>query len=146
MCTALGFEVTKLRRVRIMNVHLAGLAQGHWRYLTAEETQGVMRLVAGSNKGASASKLPPAERPVKFDKTPAKGPGGARPQDKKATRPDNKAPKPRRKDAETEKTGPKAGKKAPAANRAAEGPVKGTRGGSKSSSYKAYRDGSKKGR
>ncbi len=48
MCEALGFKVTRLKRVRIMNVHLGSLKTGHWRYLTAEEQAGLQRMVATS--------------------------------------------------------------------------------------------------
>lgn len=56
MCTALGFEVQRLKRVRIMNVHLGKLASGQWRYLTPEETKTLMQLVASSRADAGASK------------------------------------------------------------------------------------------
>lgn len=37
MCTALGYEVKSLRRIRIMNIHLDGMAVGEWRDLTRKE-------------------------------------------------------------------------------------------------------------
>ena len=37
MCSALGFNVMKLRRVRIMNIHLGDLPIGKWRDLTGNE-------------------------------------------------------------------------------------------------------------
>lgn len=37
MCTALGYSVRSLKRVRIMNIHLEGLNTGQWRDLTDEE-------------------------------------------------------------------------------------------------------------
>jgi 23S rRNA pseudouridine2604 synthase len=37
MCSALGYNVRKLRRIRIMNIHLGDLKVGHWRDLTSEE-------------------------------------------------------------------------------------------------------------
>nr|MBF6634807.1 23S rRNA pseudouridine synthase F [Planococcus sp. (in: firmicutes)] len=40
MCTALGYEVRALQRVRIMNILLGDLAVGEWRDLTdAERTE-----------------------------------------------------------------------------------------------------------
>lgn len=39
MCSALGYEVTALRRTRIMHIALGSLAVGKWRYLTADELQ-----------------------------------------------------------------------------------------------------------
>ncbi|MCL4112526.1 UNVERIFIED_CONTAM: hypothetical protein GTU68_061033 [Idotea baltica] len=50
MCTALGYEVTKLKRVRIMNIKLGNLPLGKWRELTPEEMQKINSLVAGSSK------------------------------------------------------------------------------------------------
>ncbi|KZE63763.1 23S rRNA pseudouridine synthase F [Fictibacillus phosphorivorans] len=37
MCKALGYEVEKLERIRIMNIHLHALEVGKWRYLRDEE-------------------------------------------------------------------------------------------------------------
>lgn len=37
MCSALGFRVRRLVRVRIMHIRLDGLAPGRWRDLTAQE-------------------------------------------------------------------------------------------------------------
>ncbi|MBD7965770.1 pseudouridine synthase [Fictibacillus norfolkensis] len=37
MCKALGYEVEKLERIRIMNIHLHALEAGKWRYLRDEE-------------------------------------------------------------------------------------------------------------
>lgn len=37
MCSALGYEVRALQRIRIMNIHLGNLATGEWRDLTAAE-------------------------------------------------------------------------------------------------------------
>lgn len=37
MCSALGFQVRRLQRTRIMNIHLNGLPKGQWRDLTKEE-------------------------------------------------------------------------------------------------------------
>ncbi|KPU45642.1 ribosomal large subunit pseudouridine synthase F [Oxobacter pfennigii] len=37
MCLALGYEVLKLVRIRIMNIHLNGLEKGKWRQLTPKE-------------------------------------------------------------------------------------------------------------
>ncbi|RXI99833.1 23S rRNA pseudouridine(2604) synthase RluF [Anaerobacillus alkaliphilus] len=37
MCSALGYQVRRLQRVRIMNIHLDGLAKGQWRDLTKAE-------------------------------------------------------------------------------------------------------------
>ncbi|KAJ3189624.1 hypothetical protein HK101_008836 [Irineochytrium annulatum] len=37
MCSAFGYEVRKLKRIRIMNIHLGEMATGSWRELTAAE-------------------------------------------------------------------------------------------------------------
>lgn len=37
MCTELGYEVKKLKRIRIMNIHLGDLPTGKWRDLSAKE-------------------------------------------------------------------------------------------------------------
>lgn len=39
MCEALGYEVVKLKRVRVMNIHLGKLKPGAWRFLTNEEVK-----------------------------------------------------------------------------------------------------------
>ena len=37
MCEALGYKVLTLKRVRIMNIHLSHLKEGHWRNLSHAE-------------------------------------------------------------------------------------------------------------
>jgi len=37
MCSALGYKAQRLRRVRIMNIHLGVLGPGQWRHLTDSE-------------------------------------------------------------------------------------------------------------
>jgi len=37
MCSALGYKVQRLKRVRIMHVELGGLATGQWRHLSESE-------------------------------------------------------------------------------------------------------------
>ncbi|WP_027078736.1 23S rRNA pseudouridine(2604) synthase RluF [Maribacter antarcticus] len=49
MCEHLEYRVKKLKRIRIMNVHL-DLPSGKWRDLTTEELQQINRLVADSTK------------------------------------------------------------------------------------------------
>ena len=50
MCEALGYAVTSLRRVRIMNITLKDLPPRQWRYFTKDEINTINTLVAGSNK------------------------------------------------------------------------------------------------
>ncbi len=49
MCEYLGYEVTRLQRVRIMNVEL-DMPVGKWRNLTEKELKEINRLVEGSAK------------------------------------------------------------------------------------------------
>jgi len=39
MCSALGYEVARLQRTRIMNIHLGNLPVGQWRDLTKKERE-----------------------------------------------------------------------------------------------------------
>jgi 23S rRNA pseudouridine2604 synthase len=55
MCEVLGYQVTQLKRTRIMNVSLKGINYGSWRYLTKEEIAEINRLVAHSSKTEEAS-------------------------------------------------------------------------------------------
>lgn len=43
MCSALGYEVRRLQRIRIMNIRLGNLKTGEWRDLTEEEKQELFR-------------------------------------------------------------------------------------------------------
>jgi 23S rRNA pseudouridine2604 synthase len=49
MCEYLGYNVTRLKRVRIMNVTL-DMPVGKWRYITSEELIEIRRLVESSAK------------------------------------------------------------------------------------------------
>jgi 23S rRNA pseudouridine2604 synthase len=42
MCSALGYKVQRLKRVRIMNVRLGNLETGKWRYLSDSELAGLL--------------------------------------------------------------------------------------------------------
>lgn len=53
MCEHFGYEVTKLERVRIMNISLKGLAVGDWRDLSPEEMKSIYRLTEKSKSDAS---------------------------------------------------------------------------------------------
>ncbi len=50
MCLALGYNVTTLKRVRIMNMTLADLPVGKWRFFTPGEIKTIETLVADSSK------------------------------------------------------------------------------------------------
>jgi len=55
MCEALGYEVVKLKRIRIMNITIDGLKTGEWRYLTKDEMEEINQMVAASSKTEEAS-------------------------------------------------------------------------------------------
>ena len=57
MCEVLNYKVTRLVRIRIMNITLAGISVGKWRYLTISEINGINKLVANSIKTEEASVL-----------------------------------------------------------------------------------------
>ncbi len=48
MCEHLGYEVIKLKRLRIMNISLDGLQSGHWRMLSDREMRELNRNLEGS--------------------------------------------------------------------------------------------------
>ncbi|UJD91538.1 23S rRNA pseudouridine(2604) synthase RluF [Rahnella aquatilis] len=49
MCKHFGYEVTKLERVRIMNINLKGVPPGEWRDLTDDELIELFRLIENSS-------------------------------------------------------------------------------------------------
>ncbi|MFN3918470.1 MAG: 23S rRNA pseudouridine(2604) synthase RluF [Flavobacteriales bacterium] len=49
MCEYLGYEVIKLKRIRIMNIHL-DLPTGKWRNLTAKELEEINQMTSSSFK------------------------------------------------------------------------------------------------
>ncbi len=57
MCEALGYEVFKLRRVRIMNITIDGIPNGKWRYLTDDEVAEILRMSEASCGTEEASKI-----------------------------------------------------------------------------------------
>lgn len=69
MCEVLGYEVTRLKRVRIMNIKLAPLATGQWRILEGKELADLFNSLKFSDgqeeasKGAGAGKRPAASKP-----------------------------------------------------------------------------------
>ena len=56
MCEYLNYEVTKLKRTRIMNVHLGKLAEGDYRELSADEMNDINSMISTSSKTEEASK------------------------------------------------------------------------------------------
>ena len=55
MCEYLNYEVTKLKRTRIMNISLSNIPLGKWRNLTKEELAEIMKMVSQSSKTEEAS-------------------------------------------------------------------------------------------
>ncbi|MDP4164077.1 MAG: pseudouridine synthase [Bacillota bacterium] len=50
MCKALGYRVKRLKRVRIMNIHLEGLETGNWRELTKDESETLFDKLQGRDE------------------------------------------------------------------------------------------------
>lgn len=55
MCEYLDYEVTKLKRERIMNVSLGKLKAGDWRELTSDEMKEINNMISSSSKTEEAS-------------------------------------------------------------------------------------------
>jgi 23S rRNA pseudouridine2604 synthase len=68
MCEYFGYEVSKLERVRIMNITLKGLALGDWRDLSTEEMSTIYEAIAHSSSDVVKKKGAP-ERPRLAQKT-----------------------------------------------------------------------------
>ncbi|MFL1455918.1 23S rRNA pseudouridine(2604) synthase RluF [Marinobacter sp. GN3S48] len=73
MCEHFGYEVTKLERIRIMNISLKGLAVGQWRDLTQKELAGLFDAIRDSSSEA------PAEAPKAARKKPSGKPKSSKP-------------------------------------------------------------------
>ncbi len=67
MCEHFGYEVTKLERVRIMNINLKGLPVGDWRDLTDSEKEIIYDLLKGSTgldeKKPKSDQVPRKKKP-----------------------------------------------------------------------------------
>lgn len=48
MCEALGYQVTHLKRVRVLNIELKGMRPGTWRKVTDKELKELSELLRGS--------------------------------------------------------------------------------------------------
>lgn len=48
MCEALGYQVTHLKRVRVLNIELKGMRPGTWRKVTDKELKELLELLRGS--------------------------------------------------------------------------------------------------
>lgn len=76
MCEALGYRVVTLKRVRVMNISLAGLAKGSWRYFTEAEITELNSMVANSvgTEEASKSHAAPKSHTTKINSRPKQKP------------------------------------------------------------------------
>jgi 23S rRNA pseudouridine2604 synthase len=63
MCEHFGYEVTKLERVRIMNIGLKGLPVGDWRDLTEDELKIIYSLIADSSSEDKKTKHNTKKKP-----------------------------------------------------------------------------------
>lgn len=92
MCEHFGYEVTKLERVRIMNISLTGIPVGEWRDLTDDE---LVELFDAIEKSSSEDKKvkKPAAKPQKRDNkiivAPPVYPGSDKQQKKKESSSDS---------------------------------------------------------
>lgn len=62
MCDALGYEVERLERIRIMNITLGNMTPGSWRYLTIKEMrqlEGLLEKAEEEADGEDAIDFPP---------------------------------------------------------------------------------------
>ncbi|WP_417516996.1 23S rRNA pseudouridine(2604) synthase RluF [Marinobacter sp.] len=85
-----GFEVTRLERVRIMNVDLKGLAVGQWRDLTEKELAGLFEAIRDSSSDAApdkpgAAKKKPAGKTGRSPDQSPRPPGSGRKSGPKAS-------------------------------------------------------------
>lgn len=80
MCEYFGYEVTKLERVRIMNISLKGLPVGEWRDLKKHELEGLFKLTEKSSSEAATGRKKTKKKPAKKTYKPSdkKPVGGAR--------------------------------------------------------------------
>lgn len=71
MCEHFGFEITKLERVRIMNITLKGLPIGDWRELTEEEQAEIFKLIAKSSSTKDAAPKRVNKKEIEKEERPA---------------------------------------------------------------------------
>jgi 23S rRNA pseudouridine2604 synthase len=97
MCDFFEFEVTKLERVRIMNISLKGLPVGQWRDLDAKELDSLFGMIRNSSSEATPGQPSETRKPAgKLKKKPVGKPGsgpGSKPGGGKPRKP-GKAGKP----------------------------------------------------
>lgn len=98
MCEYFGYEVTKLERVRIMNITLKGLAVGDWRELDEQEQTALYQLITNSSSEVvtpkkSVTKAVKNFNPQKISKTGSNIDKRTKSNSKPSGRPTNKSTK-----------------------------------------------------
>jgi hypothetical protein len=63
MCSALGYRVERLRRVRIINIDLGALPTGEWRYLSDAEVAGLTVREVTPNAASAPTRRPSSDGP-----------------------------------------------------------------------------------
>ena len=92
MCEHFGYEVTKLERVRIMNISLTGIPVGEWRDLTDDELVELFDAIEKSSSEDKKAKKPaakPQKRDNKIKVAPPVYPGSDKQQKKKESSSDS---------------------------------------------------------
>lgn len=92
MCEHFGYEVTKLERVRIMNISLTGIPVGEWRDLTDDELVELFDAIEKSSSEDKKVKKPaakPQKRDNKIKVAPPVYPGSDKQQKKKESSSDS---------------------------------------------------------
>ncbi|OBU13438.1 23S rRNA pseudouridine(2604) synthase RluF [Morganella psychrotolerans] len=93
MCEHFGYEVTKLERVRIMNVSLTGLPVGEWRDLTDDELVELFDAIEKSSSEDKKVKKPaakPQKRDIKVNVAPPVYPGSDKQKKKEGSTENNR--------------------------------------------------------
>lgn len=65
MCEHFNYEVTKLERIRIMNISLKGLPVGDWRELTEAEMAGIFKAIKNSSTDVDKAPKNKVSKPAK---------------------------------------------------------------------------------
>lgn len=93
MCEHFGYEVTKLERVRIMNISLKGLPIGDWRDLTETEVKTIYKMIEDSSstddKKPKHSENKSSGKKIQASSTPTKKHTGGHSTGKRFSKPGN---------------------------------------------------------
>lgn len=99
MCEYFDYEVTRLERVRIMNISLKGLPVGDWRELEEKEQTDLYKLLASSSSETTKQPKPSGSKPPKNFSKPKPNNAGSnvdrrsRPSSKPGNKSNNKSTK-----------------------------------------------------